>query len=412
MSDKKRIASNSLFLIALTFSSYFLGLLLYPYLTRVLSIENFGLFGFVTSFVLIFQVIIEFGFMISATATISKHRSDMKKVSEVISATMQAKFLLSFISFSLFLLAGLFIPIIRDHFVFALLFFVSSLVTAMIPDFFYRGIEKMKSITIRTVAIRVLMIILVVILVKDDSQMLLIPVSFIAANVIAFIIAFMGMRKAGVKLKLVRIRRVMETIREGSMFFLSRLAASVNQSLGAIVLGLKFSPASPELGLFSGASKISAASEMPVVAVSDSLYPHMVNKKDYRLFFKALSLGSVAWFFACLLFWIFAPQICVIVLGPDYVQAGDVLRILIFGNFMALFANWFGYPVLSPIGLAKHANIALPVSAAFNVIACIALWLTDSISLLSVSIVIAFSNVVVFGYRGAVFWRNKHLTMT
>lgn len=409
MSDRRRIASNSLFLIALTFSSYFLGLLLYPYLTRVLSIESFGLFGFVTSFVLIFQVIIEFGFMISTTATISKHRSDMKKVSAIISATMQAKVLLCLVSLTLFLLVSLFVPMVRDHFLFALLFLLSSIITAMMPDFFYRGVERMKSITIRTVGIRVLMIILVVVFVKSDSQMLLIPISFIIANGLALIIAFLGMKKMGVKLGIAPIKQVIDTIKEGAMFFLSRLAAGVNQSLGAVVLGLKFAPASPELGLFSGASKISAASEMPIVAVSDSLYPHMVNKRDYRLFFKALSIGSVVWLLACIVFWIFAPQICVIVLGANYAQAGDVLRILIFGNFMALFANWFGYPVLSPIGLARHANIALLVSAAVNVIACTALWLTDTISLVSVSVVIACSNIVVFGYRGVVFWRNRHL---
>lgn len=410
MSDRKRIANNALFLVLLTFSSYFLGLLLYPYLSRILSIENFGLFGFATSFVLIFQTIIEFGFMISTTASISKNREDAQKVSKIISATMQAKLLLTGVSLILFAITGYFVPMVRDHFLFIFLFFLSSAITALIPDFFYRGIEKMKSITVRTVAIRVLMILLVVLLVKDDSQLILIPVAFIIANVIALAIALVGVSREGVRFQFVTLRQTMLAIQEGAMFFLSRLAVSMNQSLGTFFLGLRYSPLSLELGLFSGASKISAASEMPVVAVSDSLYPHMVKKKDYRLFFKVLALGSVGWFVACILFWIFAPQIAVLLLGSDFEQAGDVLRILIFGNFMSLFANWFGYPVLSPIGLARHANIAVMVAAVINVLALTILWATDSISLLSVSLVIACTNLVVFGYRVGVFWRNRELT--
>lgn len=410
MSDKKRIASNSLFLVLLTFSSYFLGLLLYPYLSRVLSIENFGLFGFVTTFILIFQVIIEFGFMISATAKISEHRADVHKVSEIISATMQSKYLLAGISIVIFILCAVFLPIVSNHLLFTSLFFVSTVLSAMTPDFFYRGIEKMKAITIRTVGIRVLMIVLIVFMVKNDSHILLIPVSFVIANAIALIIAFYGVKKAGVKLTFVKSDKVIVTIKEGAMFFLSRLAVSINQSLGAIVLGLKFSPASPELGIFSGAMKISAASEMPITAVSDSLYPHMINKKDYRLFFKVLSVGIFVWFFVCLVFWIFAPQICVIVLGPEYAQAGDILRVLILGNFMAIFANWFGYPVLSPIGLANHANIAILVAALFCIASLSVLWFADSISLISVSLVMAFNNVIIFYYRGFIFWKNRRLT--
>ncbi|HFI2665000.1 TPA: oligosaccharide flippase family protein, partial [Streptococcus suis] len=73
---KNKIAKNTLFLYILTFSNYFLGLMLFPYLSRVLSVEKFGLVGFSMSFVLIFQMIVEYGFSISGTAQIAKYQSD------------------------------------------------------------------------------------------------------------------------------------------------------------------------------------------------------------------------------------------------------------------------------------------------------------------------------------------------
>lgn len=410
ISHKSRhLAKNTLLLYVLTFSNYFIGLLLFPYISRVLSVEGFGLVGFSMAYVLIFQVIVEFGFMISATAAISKNRSDIEKTSEIVSSIMYAKILLSFASITLFFVSALFMPMLREHLLFVFLFLLSSILSAMLPDFYFRGIEKMRLITIRTVTIRLLSLLSIVLLVKDESQIMLIPISFIVANLIAFFVTVVEMRKFGVNFRPTKLNRAIGEIKKSSVFFLSRLAVSINQSAGAFIIGLKFSPASVEAGIFSGALRVSSASEMMLVPVSDSLYPHMVNKKDYRLFKKVIVLGSMVWFFVCLIAFIFADQICLIILGPEYIGAGDLLRILLFGNYMAFFSNMFGYNALVPIGKSNHANIALVVSAGFNVLAFSALWFTNNVSLISVCIVMALTNFIVFGYRGFIFWKSKHL---
>jgi O-antigen/teichoic acid export membrane protein len=357
----------------------------------------------------LFQVIVEFGFMISATATISEHRLDSKKVSEIVSVTMYAKAILVMASVVLFVLSAIIIPMVRDHILIVSLFLVSSLLAAMLPDFFFRGIEKMKTITIRTVAIRALSILLIVTFVHNESQIMLIPVAFIVSNLLALVFTIITMGRTDAKLRRVQARQAVNSIRESSMFFFSRLAVGVNQSIGAFLIGLKFSPTSIETGIFAGASRISLASEMMLAPVSDSLYPHMVNKKDYRLFKRIIIFGGMIWFFACSIAFVFANDICRIILGSEYATAGDLLRILLFGNFMAFFSNMFGYNALVPIGKSDHANIALLVSAGVSLIVFGALWLMDSINLISVCIVIALSNFVVFGYRGFVFWKNRRL---
>lgn len=409
MSDKKRVASNSLLLFLLTFSNYFIGLLLFPYISRVLSVEGFGLIGFSMAYVLVFQVIVEFGFMISATALISKHRKNKQKVAEIVSSIMLAKLLLAAMSVVLFMLSILFVPMLRENLLVVSLFLVSSLLSAMVPDFYFRGIEQMKIITVRTVSIRALSLLLVVLFVRDESQIAWIPIAFIVGNAVALAVTLREMYKHEVRFARIGFARVVADIKESAMFFMSRLAVSVNQSVGAFMLGLKFAPTSVEMGMFSGASRISMASEMMLSPVADSLYPHMVNKKDYRLFKKVVIYGGAAWFIGCIFVFIFAETVCMVLLGEEYASAGDLLRILLFGNFMAFFSNMFGYNALVPIGKAKHANIALLMSTATNVLACSVLWLMDAISLMSVCIVIASTNFVVFGYRGVVFWRNKDL---
>lgn len=410
-STKKRLARNTLFLYVLTFSNYFIGLLLYPYISRVLSVEGFGLVGFSMAYVLLFQVIVEFGFMISATATVAKYRTNSDKVAAIVSTTMYAKLILTLISTILFLASALFVPMLREHLMFVSLFFISAVLSAMMPDFFFRGIEKMKTIAIRTVLVRSLSLSLVLLFVRDDSQIILVPVSFITGNLLALVITLIAIYREGIPLRRAAARDAIISLKESVLFFLSRLATSINQSLGAFVLGIKYSPSSYEMGIFSGAARISMASEMMLPPLTDSIYPHMVNKKDYALFYKVLAIGTIAWMLVCLFAFTFAEIIVTLILGSEYIEASKYLRVLLLGNFLAFPNMMLGYNALTPLGKANHANIAIMISAGLNIAIYSLMWLTGSISILSVTIVMTLSNLLMLLYRGSVFIKYRHLSI-
>ena len=407
----KRIAKNTMYIYILTFSSYFIGLLLYPYISRVLSVENFGLVGFSMSFVLIFQVIVEFGFMISSTALISKNRDDKEEISKIISTTMLAKILLSIVSLTLFLICALFMPMIKENFLIVFIFFINSVLVVMLPDFFFRGIEQMRVITVRAVGVRMFSLLLVVLLVRGDSQVMLVPASLLIGNVVALFIALSDIKKRGinVNIKNTSIKEAIISIKEAFLFFLSRLAVSINQSLGSFFLGLKFLPNSFEMGIFSGTTRLSSACEMLSPPLVDSIYPHMVKTKDYKLFKKVLIIGCIAWITVLTIGFIFAELICTIVLGKAYIASSKYLRILLIGLLFSFPNTMFGYAGLTPIGKAKHANIALLISASINVITCLVLWFLNQISLTSICIVMAMSSFTSLIYRGSIFYKNRKL---
>ena len=84
--------------------------------------------------------------------------------------------------------------------------------------------------------------------------------------------------------------------------------------------------------------------------LGDALYPSMVNKKDYRLFYRIVLRGGSLWFLACARVEVLATPLCVLILGGQYASAGGFLRILMVGVFFGYFSFMFGYPALSPIG--------------------------------------------------------------
>jgi O-antigen/teichoic acid export membrane protein len=404
----RRIFGNAAFLYLLTFSNYFLGLLLFPFLSRALSVEVFGLVGFAMAFVLIFQIIVEFGFMISATARISESRDDSLAVRRIVSATTFARVLLALLSLSLFASSVLLFPVVREDAGLLLLFLLGSVVLALQPDFYFRGVERMRTIALRTVVTRVVSIALVLIFVRDDAQVLLVPAFILLGNLIALAVSFVALARDGVWLVRVPIKEIWSTVVAGSLFFVSRLAVAFNQSMAAVFLGVQYAPASLQLGLFSGAARVAAAGELMLTPITDSLYPHMVRKRDYRLFKRVYLFGLLAWFGICVIVFIAAEPICVLLLGPDYAHAGQLLQILMPGVFLAFSSNMFGYNALSPIGLAAQANWAIVVSALVNVVAYLVLLMLGELSLVTACVVMSATNIVVFGYRALVLVRYRH----
>ncbi|WP_302694703.1 oligosaccharide flippase family protein [uncultured Bifidobacterium sp.] len=404
-----RIFKNALFLYALTFSNYLIGLLLLPYLSRVLSVEKFGVIGFATSFCLVFQMVVEYGFQLSTTATISVHRNDKAKMSRTISTMTYTKLLLACGASAVFLACAMFVDMLRGHFVIILLFFVDSIAKALLPDAYFRGIERMKDITIRAVSAKSGILVATLLFVRGDDTLIIYPVSMIVFDIIALLWAFSLLKRDGLKATGTTMREMLEALKDSFWFFISRISVSINGSLGSIFLGMRYSPESVEMGLYSGATKLSSAGEQMIPPLGDALYPSMVNKKDYRLFYRIVLRGGILWFLACGLVEVLATPLCVLILGGQYASAGEFLRILMVGVFFGYFSFMFGYPALSPIGKATWANAAIMVSAIVNLTACAVLWLTGNITPLTVCVVFSSTNITTFIVRFGAFRKFRNL---
>lgn len=409
MNANKKIFKNAIFLYVLTFSNYFIGLMLFPYLSRVLSVEKFGLIGFSTSFCLVFQMFVEYGFQISTTAMISVNRDDKRRVSQIISTMTTAKAMLAVISLVVFLLCYWFVDTLHEHFRIVVLFYIDAIIKAFLPDAYFRGIEQMKAITVRTVFAKSGILISTLLLVKGNDGLLIYPISMIVCDAVALLWAYVLIYKEQIKWMGSTFGEIKMALKESFWFFVSRISVSINGSLGSIFLGLRFLPDSFEMGIYAGATRISTAGEQLIPPVGDALYPSMMKKKDYKLLYKMIFVVGSIWFLGCAMVYILATPLCILILGSQYALAGTCLRILVIGVFFGFFSFMFGYPALSPIGKATYANIAIMISACVNLIICTILWISNNITVFSVCIVFASSNIVVFAFRFISFMKFRHL---
>lgn len=92
------LAKNTFFLYVLTFSNQILGLFTIPYLTRIFGPSIYGELGMALSLMTYIQIILDFGFILSATELIAVNRDNRTICSTVFSTVIFIKIILILIS--------------------------------------------------------------------------------------------------------------------------------------------------------------------------------------------------------------------------------------------------------------------------------------------------------------------------
>ncbi len=405
----KKLASNTLMLSILSFSGYFLALVTLPYQSRVLGPEIFGMVSFAMAFGLYFQLLIDFGFTLSATEQIAKHRDDTHRVSKIVSAVTWNKLMLACVSLIvLAVLCASLDPFKQDPLLY-LLFALGYIFMALTPDYLYRGTENMKAIAVRTVIIRAASIVLIFVFLKTPSDYYVVPALLALGNAAALLYTLWDVRRKEVRFVRISFKEFKETLKQSSIFFYSRIATNIYSASNTFVLGLVYGPASHAVGYFTSADKLTSAAKFSLNPLIDSLYPHMVRNRDFQLIKKVLFLFLPIIALASAIVWFFAYDICALIFGEDFRGAGGYLRWLIPTALIAFPSMVLGYPTLSPMGLSKFANFSVMAGSVLQIIQLMILFATGMLSVVTVCIATILTEALVLGVRGVVVLKNRHL---
>ncbi|MBC1274397.1 oligosaccharide flippase family protein, partial [Listeria booriae] len=175
------------------------------------------------------------------------------------------------------------IPMLRHDFLLYILTFASVAVSAFLPDFLYRGLETMKRITIRTVAIQAFFVGMIFLFLKTPQQYYFVPLFTLIGNAVALILAQRHVSRS-LKIKFVPLEKgyLKHTIRESSPFFFSRIAATVYQVTNTFFLGLMYTPGNVNVGMYVASDRLVGTAKTAFSPIADSLYPYMVKNRDFR----------------------------------------------------------------------------------------------------------------------------------
>ena len=403
------LLQNTVMLYLLTFSNYFLSLVVVPYETRVLGVEVFGVLGAATAIMVYFQLVVDFGFLLSGTQEVAKSRDDPAAVGRLFTATTLAKLLLIAVSLAVLMLLCQVIPAWRERQTLYLLFFCGTAVNSLIPDYLYRGLEKMSAITIRTVCIKAFFTLGIVVFMKAPEDVWMVP----AINAIGCLAA-LGLtllhlnRKLGIRFTSPDWSEAIRSLKRSSTFFYSRIATTAYSALNTVILDM-ISASGATVGYYSSADRLITTGKNALSPISDSLYPYMVKNRDFKLVRKILLIFEPLIFLFCAAVFIWAEPICVLIFGPDFAPAANVLRAMLPIGVITLPSYILGFPTLTAMGLTEHANYSVIFGSALHVVNLAVLYFSGNMNMITLGCAVSVAEALILGYRIWIVWRHRSI---
>ena len=400
---------NTAALYILQFSSYFFSFLTVPYLTRVLDVEIYGMLGVASTLMVYFQLFLDFGFLLYATAAISIRREDKAYISRLFTAITLAKLVFAVIAFAVLYGMCSLIENYRGDFRLYAFYLLYTCINAFIPDYVYRGLEQMKVITIRTVCIKFFFTVMIFHFVRQQTDYFLVPILTAIGNAGALIGVYIHMRrKLGIWFARVRPAEILSVVKKSSVFFYSRIADAVYTASNTLILDF-IDPTGITVGYYTSVDKIVNTAKSGFSPISDSMYPYMVKNRDFKLVKKTLKLLMPIILAGCTVVFVFAETFCTVLFGTNYAGAAPVLRAVIPIILLTLPNYILGFPTLGAMGLAKHANLSIVFATAVHVAILVVMYFTIGFSMISLALLTSFTTFLIFMYRLVVVVKNRRL---
>lgn len=405
--NRKRLLKNTVMLYILTFSNYFLSLAVVPYETRILGKEVYGVLGVATAIMVYFQLVIDFGFLMSATQDVSRNREDKGFLSRTFTAVTLCKGVLVLFSGAVLAVLVRVIPAWQEHAGIYLLFFLGTALNGLIPDYLYRGLENMAAITIRTVCIKAFFTACILLFMKSPADLWMAPAATAVGNgAAALVCVFDVKRRFGIRFCRVGVREMGDHLKRSSVFFYSRIATTAYSALNTIILDLISAGGAPT-SFYTAADKLMTTGKSAVSPISDSMYPYMVKHRDFKLVKKVLLIAEPLIILFCAGVFIFAEPFCRLVFGEEFAETGQVLRAMLPVGVVILPSYILGFPTLSAMGLSKYANTSVIAGSAFHLAVMAALYFTGNMNMITLGLAVSATECVILGIRVAVVVRCR-----
>jgi PST family polysaccharide transporter len=331
----RRVFRNFGALTALQALNYILPLVALPFLVRVLGIEQFGMVSFVRGTMLVLFLIVDYGFTYSATKRVSVERDNLDKLADIAASVTGARLVMAAaccLGIGILCVVTPRFSQISGGFVLSLGAVIGY---ALIPNWFFMGLEKLALLTAVSGASRVGFILSLLLFVHSPADGL----KVIALESLSYLIA------GGLGIYLVRRELshisvlptrdgVGRALVEGWHYFLTTAAISTYTSLIIPLLGLMTNNAA--VGVYVAGERPIRAITSLVTPLVQVMYPvmtrlaaHSQNRaRVFSINFKLLLLVAAGMSIVSGLTAVMAPEIVLALYGAPMPLVVMIIRVL------------------------------------------------------------------------------------
>lgn len=367
---KRRSLTINAFLSSLkTLTTIIFPLITYPYITRVLSVENIGKINFGQSVVSYFSLLAGLGISTFAIRNGSQIREDGDKLNTFANQIFTINVASTILSCVL-LLGLVYMP--SKIAAYRGIILIQGIAVALSPlavDWIYTIYEDFGYITLRSFLVHLLSLILMVTFVKQETDVYIYVALTSMSTSLGNIFNFCHSRKY-VKLKLVSDTKWGQYKNSIFLFFINSIATVIYMNSDTTILGVLKDDRS--VGLYSVAVKIYTILKQVFNAVIATTIPRLAylrknnNNEFESLIKRMISIATVCTIPVTAGIIILRKEIISLISGYSYIEATTTLAILAVAIFFAIMANILTNGVLICMGREKCVVKATMVSAIGN----------------------------------------------
>ena len=377
-----KLVQNAVALYAVTFANSLLPLVTVPYLARVLGPEAWGMVLFAQTVAVWPALLVEFGFVYSATREVARHADQPEKLRQIVSEVMGCKVGLSILGAATGIAFWLCVPAFRQNPLILIGALWLAIVQGFSPLWYFQGIQRMSLPAIVEVACRVLFTVSVFFLIKspgDATRVIL----FQAISITLSLGIGLRLLYRTVKFTVSGFARTARALRDAWPFFLFVAIMNVYAKSNGFMLGLLIAPAI--VSFYGGPERLMRGFLSFNGPINQVLYPRLAHLAVHDLPEArrtvrrgALLLGAMGVLLGLTLT-LGAPWLVRVLFGPGYDRAVPVLRVLGCICPFTVLNGVMGIRWMFPLGHERIYNRIVMAAAALDVMLVLALipWLKE-----------------------------------
>ena len=403
----KKATKNTSMLYLMNIAKMIFPLVTLPYLTRVLTVECYAIVAYVKAVMQYVQIVLMFGFSLSATKDIVNAAEDKREIGAITGSVLEAKGVLSIIAAAVLLVLTAAIPLLRENPLFTALAFINIVITEMLADFLFRGIDKMEIITIRFVASKLISTVLTFVFIKNDNHVLLIPLFDILGSVAALALVLIEIHNMGIIITKMPLSDALSRLKESAIYFASNMATTAFGALNTLLVGIFVKKT--DVSYWSLCMQLISAVQSLYAPITNGIYPSMVRTKSLKLLKKILLVFMPVVVGGCIICVLLSNFIVTLIGGPQYTDAAPVFRMLVPVLLFSFPGMLLGWPALGAIGKQKDTTMTTIITAFFQICGLGVLIVTGKFDLINIAILRGITEGVMMLLRGGlcIKYRNE-----
>ena len=370
--SKKKLAKNAILNLIKTISSLIFPLITFPYISRILGVENLGAYNFSTSIISYFSLIAGLGISTYAIREGARYREDKIKLSKFSSEVFTINIIATVLSYALLIICILLFDDLKNYISIILILSVSIMFNTLGCEWIYNIYEDFKYITIRSIAFQFISLLLLFLFVKDSNDLIIYSIITVISTSGASVINIL-VRKKYLKIGLTFNKNLIRHLIPILLLFANSVATTIyinsDMTIIGIISGDYFT------GLYSVSTKIYSMIKTMLGAIIIVSIPHLVSligKKDLNEYRNTASgiLNVLLSFCVPIMIGIFcmSKYIILIISGEEYLASTLSLQILSFALLFSIISWYYTSCVLIPFRKEKIVLAATTCSAIVNVV--------------------------------------------